>query len=96
MNVQVIENQLKYFRLTVTANDDVRIKIKEGVTEEEKQQAISKLTDVAQYLIDNNLNTVTLRGGYDLTRTVMQFKTGNKKLVTKLYVDPIKVKDDNG
>lgn len=96
MNVQVIENELKKFRLTVTANDDVRIKIKGGVSEDEKQQAISKLTDIAQYLIDNNLNTVTLRGEYDTKRTVMRFKTSKKKLVTKIYVDPIKVKDDNG
>lgn len=63
---------------------------------EEKQQDISKLTNIAQHLIDNNHNTLTLRGEYDTMRTVMQFKIGNKKLVTKLYVDPIRVKDDNG
>lgn len=67
-SIEIFDKGNTHSRITVTANNDVRIKIGKYISPEEKDQVVYTLTEAARMIIDNGYNTQTLRGTYKPTR----------------------------
>ena len=62
-SIEIFDNGNTHSRITVTANNDVRIKIGKDVDPENEDPIIHLLTEAARIIIDNGYNEIgTLRG----------------------------------
>ena len=62
-SIEIFDNGNTHSRITVTANNDVRIKIGKDVDPENEDPIIHVLTEAARIIIDNGYNELgTLRG----------------------------------
>jgi hypothetical protein len=93
-SIEIFDNNTKHSRITVTKNNDVRIKIGKDVDPENEDPIIHILTDAARAIIDNGYNANgTLRGIYKVTQnkdnSVLIVETNNKtkKNRTKYRID---------
>ena len=93
-SIEIFDNNTTQSRITVTKNNDVRIKIGKDVDPENEDPIIHILTEAARVIIDNGYNANgTLRGGYKVTQnkdnSVLIVKTNhkNKKNRTKFRID---------
>ena len=91
-SVEIFDNGNTHSRLTVTANNDVRIKIGKDVDPENEDPIIHLLTEAARIIIDNGYNEIgTLRGSFKSNRnnSVLNVATNhkNKACRTKFKID---------
>jgi len=62
MNVSVTDKGNTAFKLTVTSSNEVRIKVQQGVDENQTKLYVKRLEHVAQDIIQIGWNKTTLRG----------------------------------
>lgn len=93
-SIEIFDNNTRHSRITVTKNNDVRIKIGKDVDPENEDPIIHILTEAARAIIDNGYNANgTLRGIYKATQnkdnSVLIVETNHKvkKNRTKFRID---------
>lgn len=93
-SIEIFDNGTTHSRITVTKNNDVRIKIGKDVDPENEDPIIHILTEAARAIIDNGYNADgTLRGIYKVTQnkdnSVLIVETNHKikKNRTKFRID---------
>ena len=93
-SIEIFDNGTTHSRITVTQNNDVRIKIGKDVNPENDDEVIHILTEAARAIIDNGYNANgTLRGIYKVTQnkdnSVLIVETNHKikKNRTKFRID---------
>jgi hypothetical protein len=93
-SIEIFDNGNKYSRITVTQNNDVRIKIGKDVNPEDDDTVIHILTEAARAIIVNGYNANgTLRGTYKVAQnkdnSVLIVATNHKikKNRTKFRID---------
>lgn len=93
-SIEISDNGNTHSRITVTANNDVRIKIGKDVDPENEDPIIHVLTEAARVIIDNGYNEHgTLRGFLKATQnknnSVLIVETNNKNKAnrTKFKID---------
>lgn len=93
-SIEIFDNGNTHSRITVTANNDVRIKIGKDVDPENEDPIIHVLTEAARIIIDNGYNKLgTLRGHLKATQnkhnSVLVVETNHKKKAnrTKFKID---------
>lgn len=93
-SIEIFDNGNTHSRITVTANNDVRIKIGKDVDPENEDPIIHVLTEAARIIIDNGYNEIgTLRGFLKATQnknnSVLIVETNNKNKAnrTKFKID---------
>jgi hypothetical protein len=83
MNVSIEDKSNTKFKLTVTAKNDVRIKLMQKSTDIERDQMTDILKSVASYIIKNNLNTKTLRGScWPYSHSIAMFRDSGVHCIT--------------
>lgn len=93
-SIEIFDNGNTHSRITVTANNDVRIKIGKDVDPENEDPIIHVLTEAARIIINNGYNEIgTLRGYLKATQnknnSVLIVETNNKNKAnrTKFKID---------
>ena len=84
MNIVIEDKGNTVFKLTVTSNNDVRIKLKTSETDEMKKIMVQRLTHVASNIIKDQLNKTTLRGKCEVVDGTITMLDDSKKTS---YVD---------
>ena len=72
------------FKLTITQDDVVRIKLQSGIDKNTQDEMVEKIKGIASVLIDDDVNTQTLRGKFKYGALFMPLYTDSKKFVTKV------------
>lgn len=83
MNVEIESKGNSTFKVTITANGDVRIKLQQGSDAFTRDTMINRLKRVAQEAIRDQLNTGTLRGKCKVSDQSITLCADNKKPVKK-------------
>ena len=91
-SIEIFDNGNTHSRITVTANNDVRIKIGKDVDPENEDPIIHLLTEAARIIIDNGYNEIgTLRGSLSANKDnsvlVVETNHKNKANRTKFKID---------
>lgn len=93
-SLEIFDNGNTHSRITVTANNDVRIKIGKDVDPENEDPTIHVLTEAARVIIDNGYNDIgTLRGYLKATQNkdnsvlIVETNHKNKAKRTKFKID---------
>ena len=91
MNIMIEDKGNTSFKLTVTSNNEVRIKLKSS--DPDDFQMISCMKRAAAHIIDTGLNKTTLRGKCRKGDTVIVMFNDSKKFryVIDLFDDSIEV-----
>jgi hypothetical protein len=79
MNVLIEDKGNSKFKLTVTADNEVRIKIMSGVSTENQRKIQDKLCSVASKIIGSGLNVNTMRGTCKLNSLHINMFYGKNK-----------------
>lgn len=83
MNTVIQDNGNSCFKITVTNNQEVRIKLQKDTPVNERDEVVQKLKDIASSVINENQNTGTLRGKCKATDKSISLYTDSKKFVCK-------------
>ena len=93
-SIEIFDNGNTHSSITVTQNNDVRIKIGKDVNPEDDDKVIHILTEAARVIIDNGYNDIgTLRGVYktrqnkDNSVLIAETNHKNKAKRTKFKID---------
>lgn len=93
-SIEIFDNGNTHSRITVTANNDVRIKIGKDVDPENEDPIIHVLTEAARIIINNGYNEIgTLRGYLKATQNknnsvlIVETNHKNKSNRTKFKID---------
>jgi hypothetical protein len=72
------------FKLTITQDNVVRIKLQTNLNKKIKDDMIEKIKNIAIALIDDGVNTQTIRGQFKYGAIFLNLYTDSKKFVTKI------------
>jgi len=86
MNIKIEDKGNSVFKLTVTSNNEVRIKLQRNTSESIQHFYIDALSNIAKQIIDNKKNVVTLRGKCKEGDNSIKMYTDNKKSVPFTYI----------
>ena len=75
------------FKLTITQDDEVRIKLQSGIDKKTQDEMVEKIKSIANVLIDDDVNTQTLRGKFKYGDVFMPLYIGSKKFVKKVLLN---------
>ena len=78
-NITVFHRNAKSNKLTVTREDDIRIKLDETLSVEDARKLFNQLFKIARQMIDESVEC-TFRGKVDKRRTGIQMLNGNKSI----------------
>lgn len=84
MHVTVENKCNKTFKLTVTSNNEVRIKIQDGADKCLCDYVVVRFKEIAEEVIREGLNTSTLRGKCTSDNTSISLYT-NSKVLAKVF-----------
>jgi hypothetical protein len=83
MNVSIEDKGNTKFKITITDNDDVRIKLQAGCDDKTRMLFVCRLKHVAQEAIAQGLNSKTLRGKCGVNEKSIVLYTDSKKVVQR-------------
>lgn len=75
------------FKITITKDDEVRIKLQKDSDNRTNENMVKKLTEIASYVCNNKLNTGTLRGKCKASDDSITLYTDSKKFIKKFAIE---------